>query len=83
MTTPRYIVLRDYGDRLQTIGPMAQAFHGEAQADQEARAQSDRNPSQFFVVARVVVEYGHEAVATVRKVFQPTETVTPIHRGKM
>lgn len=83
MTAPRYIVLRDYGGKLQTVGPMADAFHEEAQADREARALSFRNPSQSFVVARVVVEYRHEAVPIAKKIIPPLEqTVTPMRRGK-
>lgn len=82
MTAPRYIVLRDYGGKLQTVGPMADAFHEEERADREARMLSFRNPSQSFVVAQIVVEYRHEAVPIARKVIAPVETVTPMRTRK-
>lgn len=83
MTAPRYIVLRDYGGKLQTVGPMAEAFHEEAHAELHARALSYRHPSQSFAVAQIVMEYGHDVVPIARKVNAPADqTVTPMKARK-
>lgn len=81
MTPPRYIVLRAAGEKFQTIGPMADAYHDPAAAEREAERLCAAT-GLFYAVAQVVAEYAQQRSIAVTRLAAPDLTVTPMKARK-